>query len=111
MPNITCPNCSGHGSFEETCTICNGSGEGLHESLICWCCGGSGVMTIKCSCDSGNIPYEEYEVFASWNQDEPSESIGSIDLPDIDQGGEMPISLEINGFTYIIEDTKEPNND
>lgn len=51
-----CENCDDKGYVIEYCANCNGSGQGSHESVMCWHCKGSGVEVVECDCTGGEWP-------------------------------------------------------
>ena len=60
---VECTECCGTGIMEECCDLCNGSGEGMHDTTRCMSCKGSGLKRWKCeTCNgAGRIEIDEID--------------------------------------------------
>ena len=57
---VECDECEGKGFTSETCTACNGSGEGPADGTRCQACKGKGGVHEQCSkCDGSGEMEEE----------------------------------------------------
>lgn len=59
----TCPACDGAGGFDEMCSTCNGSGEGMYDGSTCRRCKGWGGWPEPChACEgTGLVDVDEEE--------------------------------------------------
>ena len=106
MKREDCDTCEGEGYLEDSCGVCNGSGEGMYDGSSCYYCKGSGVEKIEC--DACGLCNECLELLEDCVFLEPKLNKIEYELDDIDHAIDKAYDDACDLRDRIIDRRNEP---